>query len=114
LGIVLLDPAQEAGDRRAVARLRRLVAGDLDRILDRLGQHHRVARIEDRRARRVERLVIAATDRSGSTATVLPDRLASGTARTHRARAAARHCRGARTSSPTFSPARTGRPCRRH
>jgi hypothetical protein len=55
-GVVELDPAQEFGDRRAVARLRRLVAVDLDPILDRLGQHHGIARIEDRRPRGVERL----------------------------------------------------------
>ena len=55
-GIILLDPAQELGDRGAVARLRRLVPIDFDRILHRLGQHHRIARVEDRRPRRLERL----------------------------------------------------------
>ena len=43
LGRLLLDPFQEARDRRAVARLGVLLAGDLGRILDRLGQHRRVA-----------------------------------------------------------------------
>ena len=70
---LFLDPAEEAGDGRAVARLRGLLAGDLDRILDRLGQ--------DRSGRAPATILapalssaskIAATARSGSTATVLP------------------------------------------
>ena len=42
--------------RRAVARLGGVVAGDLDRVLDRLGQHRRIAHGDDLRAGLVERL----------------------------------------------------------
>ena len=56
LGRLVLDPAQEAGNRRSVALLRRLLAGDLDRVLDRLGKDGRVADREDLRAGLVERL----------------------------------------------------------
>ena len=50
-----LDPAEEAGDRRAVAMLSRFLAGDLDRILHRLRQDGRVAHRHDLGAGLVER-----------------------------------------------------------
>ena len=56
LGASSSTQLQEARHRRAVARLRRLVAGDLDRILDRLGQHRRIAAAEDACAAFLQRL----------------------------------------------------------
>ena len=43
LGRLDRDPVEEAAERRAVTRLRRLVPGDLDVILDRLGQDGGIA-----------------------------------------------------------------------
>ena len=56
LGRFLVDPVQEARDRRAVALLRGLLAGDLGRVLDRLGQDRRVAQRQDLGAGLVERV----------------------------------------------------------
>ena len=114
-GVVLLDPAQEAGDRRPVARLRRLVPGDLDLILDRLGQHHRIARVEDRRPRRLERLRDRRHRPLGIDRHGLAAQARANKARTRRARAAARHCQGARGRRRRPCPRpRTGPRCRRH
>src|SRR3546814_9768697 len=44
LGRGLLDPAQEAAERGAVADARGAVAGDFGCVLDRLGEHHGIAR----------------------------------------------------------------------
>ena len=44
LGAFLLHPAQEAHHRRAVADRGGAVPGDLGGVLDRLGQHHRIAK----------------------------------------------------------------------
>src|SRR5215204_5318885 len=51
-----LDPPEEAGDRRAVAILRRLLPGDLDGVLDRLRKDGRISERDDIRASLVERL----------------------------------------------------------
>ncbi len=55
-GRLARKPVQEARQRRAVARLRRPVAGDLDLVLDRLGQDRGVALRDDFRPGRVQRL----------------------------------------------------------
>ncbi len=72
LGRFLVDPVQEARDDRAVARLGGLLAGDLDRVLDRLGQHRRVAHRQDLRPRLLERL----EDRGDRALGIDDDRLA--------------------------------------
>src|SRR4029453_15185688 len=56
LGRLFLDPVQEAGDGGPIAHLRRLVAGNLDRVLERARQHRRIARRNDGRSSLVERV----------------------------------------------------------
>ena len=55
LGRLLFDPFEETRDGRAVAGLGALLPGDLGRILDRLGQHRRVAQRQDLGAGLLER-----------------------------------------------------------
>src|SRR5437763_1567926 len=55
-GRFLVDPVEEARDGRSIASLGALLAGDLGRILERLGKHRRVAHRQDLGAGLVERL----------------------------------------------------------
>ena len=114
LGRFLLDPLQEARDRRAVARLGGLLAGDFGRILDRLGQDGRVAHRQDLRAGLVERLEDRRDRAFGIDGDGLALQLARARSRIPRARAAGRRCRdaGERRRRPSRTR-RTGRRCRR-
>ena len=56
LGRFLVDPVQEPGDGGAVAGLRGFLAGNLGRVLERLGKDGRIAQRQDLGARLVERI----------------------------------------------------------
>ena len=69
---LFVDPVEESGDGGAVALLRRFLAGDLGRVLDRLGQDRRVAQRQDLRAGLVQRF----EDRGDRALRIDHDRLA--------------------------------------